>query len=241
MNQHKVVLEGFEGPLDLLLHLIQKNKLHIEEINIAEITEQYLTYLKQMESFNLEIASEFLLVAATLISIKVKMLLPNPINELTGEEEDPRKELIEMLLTYEKFKRVVPTFQQLLAEQDKSYFREKDFLLYNTLERDPNPLENVTVDLLSELATYALLRVREKKLPPYEVQRKKVTVSEKIALITKEVLRKQSLYFSDLNMLTRSDQVQSFLAILELYKDEFIYFIQEENFSPLKLLLREDA
>src|SRR5690554_5085455 len=98
-----VKLEAFEGPLDLLLHLIDKNKINIYDIPIVEITEQYLEYIKQMESKNLEIMSEFLVMAATLINIKSRMLLPSKVEE-DEEEIDPRQELVERLLQYKMFK-----------------------------------------------------------------------------------------------------------------------------------------
>ena len=99
----KVKLQAFEGPLDLLLHLIEKNKVDIYDIPIVEITEQYLAYIKQMDREDMNIMSEFLVMAATLIDIKCKMLLPKEINE-EGEEEDPRAELVQKLLEYKMFK-----------------------------------------------------------------------------------------------------------------------------------------
>ena len=137
------------------MHLIQKDKVNIYDIPIASITNQYVAYLKGMEKFNIEVASEFLLIASTLISIKVKMLLPKEINEETGEEEDPRLELVDRLLEYERYKIATAIFRELLEEQGKSYFRPKDENLYETIAKDVNPLAAIVPEDLYHLITFA--------------------------------------------------------------------------------------
>ena len=241
MEKKTIILEVFEGPLDLLLHLIQKHKIDIYDIPIADITEQYLAYLKEMETFNIEVASEFLLIAATLISIKVRMLLPKTIDEETGEEEDPRKELVERLLEYERYKEASDVFKEMLAFEGASFFRQRDDVLYDQLTRKENPLETVSPDLLKELATYVLLRATERKEAHYEVRKKQVTIKERITSLLGSLRKKKSAYFDDISGKDKSEIVLSFLALLELYKEGIVYFIQEENFSPVKILLREGA
>ena len=120
-----VKLPVFEGPLDLLLHLIDKNKIDIYDIPIVEITDQYMAYIHQMESENLGVMSEFLVMAATLLDIKCKMLLPKEVNE-EGTEEDPRAELVEKLLEYKMYKYMSYELKDRMEDADKIFYREPD-------------------------------------------------------------------------------------------------------------------
>ena len=237
---YNIHLQVFNGPLDLLLHLIQKNKVNIYDIPITSITNQYLTYLEGMEKFNIEIASEFLLIASTLIFIKVKMLLPKEINKET--EEDPRFELVERLLEYERYKIVTEIFCELLENQSKSYFRPKDEKLYKTIAKDINSLVDIVPEDLYNLITFALSRVRKKKIKPYKVQAKQITIAEKNNIFLELLYEKKSVYFHDMiDKNSKSDIVVSFLALLDLFKQEKVFFLQETNFSPVKIILKEGA
>ena len=120
-----VKLPVFEGPLDLLLHLIDKNKINIYDIPIAEITDQYLDYIRQMDHEDMNVTSEFMVMAATLIDIKCRMLLPKEINE-AGEEEDPREELVQQLLEYKKYKYMSGELRARLAETGTVVCRKQD-------------------------------------------------------------------------------------------------------------------
>ena len=239
---YNIHLQAFDGPLDLLLHLIQKDKVNIYDIPIASITNRYLAYLKGMEKFNIEVASKFLLIASTLISIKVKMLLPKEINEETGEEEDPRLELVERLLEYERYKIATAIFRKLIENQGKSYFRPKDEKLYETIAKYINPLADVVSEDLYNLITFALSRVEEKKMKPYEVQAKQITITEKNNSLLKLLYEKKSVYFHDMiDEGSKSDIVVSFLVLLDLFRQEKVSFLQEANFSPVKIILKEGA
>ena len=119
-----VKLEAFEGPLDLLLHLIEKNKIDIYDIPIAEITEQYLDYIRQMNTEDMNVMSEFLVMAATLIDIKCKMLLPKEVNE-EGEEEDPRAELVQKLLEYKMYKYMSLELKDRQVDAERTLYREQ--------------------------------------------------------------------------------------------------------------------
>ena len=121
-----VKLQVFEGPLDLLLHLIEKNKIDIYDIPIVEITSQYMEYIRQMEREDLNVMSEFLVMAATLLDIKCRMLLPKEINE-EGEEEDPRAELVEQLLQYKMYKYMSYELRDGQVDADQYFYREADF------------------------------------------------------------------------------------------------------------------
>ena len=126
-EQYKVHLESFEGPLDLLLHLIEKNRIDIYDIPIALLTEQYMAYLAKFKEFNIEIASEFLVMAATLLQIKSKILLPDTKieTETTDEEEtDPRQELVERLLEYRRYKEISSVLSEMAQEAGQRYFRK---------------------------------------------------------------------------------------------------------------------
>ena len=119
----EVKLQVFEGPLDLLLHLIEKNKVDIYDIPIAEITEQYLDYIRQMQSEDMNVMSEFLLMAATLLDIKCRMLLPKEVNE-EGEEEDPRAELVQKLLEYKAYKYMSYELRDMQVDARKNFYKD---------------------------------------------------------------------------------------------------------------------
>lgn len=121
-----VKLEAFEGPLDLLLHLIEKNKIDIYDIPIVEITEQYMEYIRQMQEENLNIMSEFMVMAATLLDIKCKMLLPKEVTE-EGEEKDPREELVQQLLEYKMFKYMSYELRDRMADASRCVYRAGEY------------------------------------------------------------------------------------------------------------------
>ena len=124
MQDYTIRLDAFEGPLDLLMHLIERNKIDIYDIPIATLTEQYMEYLAKFKEFNIEVASEFLVMAATLLQIKSRILLPKVKKiEAEEEEEDPRQELVDRLLEYRRFKEVSDILDQLAQEQEKMFFR----------------------------------------------------------------------------------------------------------------------
>lgn len=236
---YSIHLQTFDGPLELLLYLIRKNRINIYDIPIASITNQYLDYLKGMEKFNIEIASEFLLIASTLISIKVKMLLPEEISKEVVEE-DPRIELVERLLEYERYKIVTSIFSEFLENQGKNYFKPKDDKLYKIIARDTNPLIDIAPKDLYNLIIFALSRVKEKKMKSYKIQAKQITITEKINILLELLYEKKSIYFHEMiNEDSKSDIVVSFLALLDLFRQGKISFFQEINFSPVKIILKE--
>ena len=237
----KIVLESFEGPLDLLLHLIKEHKINIYDIPIFTITRQYLDYLNKMNEYNIEVASEFLLLASTLIAIKVKMLLPKEAEAETGEVEDPRLELVERLLEYERFKDASETFSELIARQGRSYWRQRDEELYQRLGREVNALEATSPRDLARLMSFVLERESERELPPYEVRTKQVSIAEKIRELIARLEETPVVYFEELiRGGSHADAVGSFLALLDLYKQEKVRFFQMDSFAPLKITYRKD-
>ncbi len=236
----KVILESFEGPLDLLLHLIKEHKVNIYDIPIFTITQQYLEYLNKMNEYNIEIASEFLVLASTLVSIKVKMLLPKEIDEEQINEEDPRLELVNRLLEYERYKEASETFLYLLSKQGKSYYRPQDEKLYNKVSKEANSLENTSSTELLKYMQFVLERKKEQLLPPYEVKNKKVSISQKISELVKKLEQLKLTYFDNIiDIDNTSDIVISFMAILDLYKQNKVELSQMDSFTSIKITYKE--
>ena len=174
MSDYKIKLEVFEGPMALLMHLIEKNQLDIYDIPIAVVTEQYLAYLQALEEFNIDIASDFLLMAATLLQIKSRMLLPKlpKIIEETDDEGDPRQELVDRLLEYRKFKQMSTVMEDMMKERERFFTRlPQDFEL-----EVPLPRGLKLDDLLAAFAA-----VWESSIDEYElVAREEFSVQDKI-------------------------------------------------------------
>ncbi|HIT89949.1 MAG TPA: segregation/condensation protein A [Candidatus Merdenecus merdavium] len=237
-----VKLEAFEGPLDLLLHLIEKNKVDIYEIPIAEITNQYLEYIKDMQRQDLDIMSEFLVMAATLIDIKSKMLLPKEVDE-EGEEIDPRAELVEKLLQYKLFKYMSYELKDKQVDAAKAMFKPptvpKEVLSYE----EPVHLEDLLGDLtLAKLHTIfkSVIKKQGDKIDPIrskfgEIEKEEVSLSDKMTYIQSYALEHK--VFSFRNLLEEENSkmqiIVTFLAILELMKMGIIEILQEEIFDDI--------
>lgn len=233
MSTH-VQLEIFEGPLDLLLHLIKKNEVSITDIPIATITEQYLATLELMQSLNLDVAGEFLVMAATLIHIKSRMLLPPGEEEMEeDEEEDSRAELIRRLLEYQRFKEAADALQQ------------REILTRDVFVRSAAPTEEVEPLGFTEISVFQLLsalrRVLE-RLPQeqiHEVTLDKITVREKMNFLLDSLRMKGKVMFESLfeGVRTRVEVVVTFLAMLELVKVRAIRVFQKDQAAPISIEL----
>ncbi len=235
-----IKLEVFEGPLDLLLHLIEKNELDIYDIPIAIITDQYLDYINMIETLDLEVSSEFLVMAATLLEIKSRMLLPNPKkDDNCGDTLDPREELIQKLIEYKKYK------EASLELKDKLFIYSKIF--YKT----PEPVEgylddtiiisNVSLDMLYFSFRNILLKNESKKKNNFrEIYREVITIEDKIKLINKLLTNKPSFYFDDLfvSCYNKYEVIVTFLAMLELLKRKSLYIEQEKNYARILIKRR---
>ncbi len=221
MNQQlSYSLEVFEGPLDLLLYLIQQNKVSIYDIPIAEISKQYMDYLEKMKELNLEITSEFVAMAAQLLYIKSRMLLP--VNPMVEEAEDPRTELVEKLLEYAKYKAASAYLKEREPIGKYMFCKEPDRLPKGKIE---NNLENVTVHDLLEIVQELLQNRKEEELIPHRafgeiVGREKVSVQSKIAQLTELLREKKRCPFRWLfrSLPSKAHVVAMFLGILELLK-----------------------
>ncbi len=231
-----VKLPVFEGPLDLLLHLIKKNEIDIYHIPIALITQQYLEYLEMIKSLNLDLAGEFLLMAATLLHIKSKMLLPASEEEEgeEGAEEDPREELVRRLLEYQRFKEAAQELEGRML-LDRDVFAGHVF--------SESVMEDVEEALTGEVSLFDLLEAMKKVLEgvaPEEFQEISVdhlTIKDKIVYIMDRLWESESLAFTDLFTAasSRGELVVTFLALLELLRLRMIKVFQPEPFGPIRL------
>jgi segregation and condensation protein A len=228
----RVQLEIFEGPLDLLLHLIKKNEVSITDIPIATITEQYLATLDVMQTFNLDVAGEFLVMAATLIHIKSRMLLPMADDEDDEEEgTDPREELVRRLLEYQRFKDVADQLER------------RELLTRDVFVRSVAPAEEVPAPGFREVSVFELLTALKRvldRLPKdavHEVMLEKITMREKMTLLLDQLRTQGKILFESLfaEVTTRMEVVVTFLAMLELVKVRAIRIFQEEATGPIQI------
>ncbi|SKA82261.1 condensin subunit ScpA [Caloramator quimbayensis] len=233
-----IKLEMFEGPLDLLLHLIKKSEVDIYDIPIAEITEQYISYLKAMEELDLEIASEFLVMASTLLEIKSKMLLPK-VNISDNEESadiDPRKELVEKLVEYKKYKE----FAERLKEFEKCgaiFFKSPEII--DDIENKDVYFKNITVENLMTaykrvIKTYEN-RFNKRSEIPKDIDYDEFRIEDKMDYIKNMVYKYKRVSFEKFfeNAKSKLEIVVTFLAMLELIKLRFITAIQYKNFEEI--------
>ena len=237
-----VKLQVFEGPLDLLLHLIDENKIDIYDIPIVEITNQYMEYIEAMEQSDMNVMSEFLLMAATLLDIKCRMLLPKEVNE-DGEEEDPRQELVEQLLQYKMYKYMSYELKDRQSDGERLMYRDPDIP-----KEVQNYVEPVDLDeLLGDLTIGKLRNIFEdvmkkqtEKIDPVrsrfgKIEKEEVTVEEKLSYVEEYALNHQRFSFRQL-LHEQSSKVQivvTFLAILELMKTGKITIEQEQPFDDI--------
>lgn len=224
-------INEFEGPLDLLLHLIKKSNIDIYDISLSDITDQYLEYIHQMEELNLDIASEYLVMATELLEYKSRSLLPKKIED-DKEEEDPKEELIKRLVDYKKYKEITSEFKKLedirseIYTKTPSNINEYDEKLINNSELSVN-------DLISAFKKFIDRKEYEKPLNT-KITTKELSVSDRIIKI-KEILKtKNEVNFIDLfDKLTKDYVVVTFLSILEMSKNKEIEIKQDNNFGNI--------
>jgi len=234
-NEYKVKLEVFEGPLDLLLYLIKKDEVDIYDISIERITQQYLEFMDAFQTLDLEIAGEFVVMAANLIYIKSRSLLPAHVQppEEEAEEDDPRWDLIRQLVEYKKFKDAAAQLSQREIEQSNLFGRASE-----SIETPPErPLGDVSVLDLINAFNKVLKRIGEKSEDLREIFEENFTVSDKIDLIMKLTSSGVPLKFTELfaNAASRTEIVVTFLALLELIRLKQLKATQEEPFGEIEL------
>ena len=237
-----VKLQVFEGPLDLLLHLIDKNKVDIYDIPIVEITNQYMEYIRAMEEKDLNVMSEFLLMAATLLDIKCKMLLPKEVNE-EGEETDPRAELVEQLLQYKMYKYM--SFELKDRQLDGERLMFKDPTIPDEVKAYQEPvdldalLDGVTMSRLSAIFKDVMKKQHDKIDPVRstfgKIEKEEVTVDDKLEYLKDYIVSHKKFSFRDIlkNQKSKMQIVVTFLAILEMMKMGTITVEQENTFDDI--------
>jgi len=242
-------LESFEGPLDLLLHLIEKNKVNIYDIPIAMITEQYLEYVKHMEEESLDVVSEFLVMAATLLDIKAKMLLPKEVNE-EGEEEDPRSELVARLLEYKTYKYMSLELKDMELDAEKIFYKSptipKEVEQYEQPVDLDKLLDGVTLAKLQQIFQSVLKRQKEKIDPVRStfgtIKKEPVSLEQKIASVMSYARKNRKFSFRGMlsKQKDKTEVVVTFLALLELMKVGKIYLTQENLFDDMMIETLEE-
>lgn len=237
--QYKVMINEFEGPLDLLLHLLKENNIDIYDIKIEEITKQYLDYINAMKDLNLSIASEYLVMASELIEMKSKMLLPKKqVIEEDTYEEDPKELLIERLLAYKQYKEITSEFKSL-EESRKNVFTKEPENLMNYSKEESND-SNLSIEDLLKAFEELLARKELDKPLATKITKKQISVTEKIKKIKSILFEKKKVNFEELfEVKTKEEVIVSFLSILEMVKHNEIIINQEKNFNNIIISLKE--
>ncbi len=236
----KIRIEQFEGPLDLLLYLIEEQELDIYEVSLSQVTEQYLQYIYQAQSINLDIASEFLIMAAKLLQMKVRRLLPS-LKEENNEDDDLasfEEDLFKQLAEYKRYKEVVFHLKEKFEKFSKYSFREidEDKLIKEYVNE--NPLEDCNLDDLTAAFRKILKNINQTD-PVIEIVREQYSISDSLKeIIDKVYLKKEGILFSELffEKYSREKVVVTFLALLELIKNRKVRFIQNKMFSEIYIL-----
>ena len=240
MDKYRINIKTYEGPMDLLLDLIKQNEIDIYDIPIAKITEQPLDYLKTIEKLNLEVTSDFILMAATLIEIKSKMLLPKQVYEDEENEDDiadPRAELVQKLLEYEKFKKISNDLKESLDYESKAFYKlQEDFSSID--EKDF--LKNLNLNNL--LKTFN--NIMEKHINKFEVSeiiQESFSTEEAIKILKNMLEENKKISFLDLiKKSNKAEIITYFLSILEAMKMGILYAKQNKDFDDIILLRRTD-
>ena len=244
-NEPSYKLEKFEGPLDLLLHLIEKDKINIYDIPIASITDQYMEYMAGMEEEDLDIVSEFLLMAATLLDIKARMLLPAEKDEETGEEVDPRAELVERLLEHKRYRLLASELAD--REFDAGRVLYKDPSLPEEVLKYEQPVDldalfkDVTAKRLREIFEQVMKKSRDRVDPERSrfgtIKKEAVSLQERIGTLIRFARSRKRFSFRKLleGEKSRTQVVVTFLAVLELMKLGVITITQEHLFDDIEI------
>ena len=223
----KIVMGDFDGPLDLLLHLIRQEQINIYDIPVARIADEYLHYLQLMQELDIAVAGDFLVMAATLIELKTRMLLPRDPFAPAEEEEDPRKDLVDQLLEYQKYKAAAQMLWSR-ATVERAVFKRAE------IETDKNNPE-VTVGLFDLLKVFQQILDRHKEEVLMEIEREEISMAEML-----ERLRNMVMSAGELNLRvfferagSRRELVVAFLSVLELVRTTEIRLIQEQTFGDI--------
>jgi segregation and condensation protein A len=237
LEAYPVRLENFEGPLDLLLHLIKRHEVNIYDIPITLITKQYLEYIDLMQEMNLDVAGEFLVMAATLIHIKSRMLLPRPDPTQDDPEEDPREALVRRLLEHQKFKAAA----ELLHEREtlrSAQWTRPDGPIAEIAGEAPEP--EVEVDLFSLISAFRAVVERSKQRPKVYLPSEQIPIEERIEQLLAKLSETEALGFEDLfaDVQSRAGMIVTFLAMLEMIRLKLVRVFQAGVVGPIRIYKR---
>ncbi len=229
-DELKLKLGEFDGPLDLLLYLIRREEANIFDIPIAKITDEYLNYIRLMEKFDVAVAAEFLVMAATLIEIKSRMLLPQePTEEGEEELEDPRKELVDRLLEHQKFKNAAEMLWSRATVEQAVFTRGE-------IESDENNLE-VSATVFDLFEMFQRIVERHKEEIKLEIEREEITLAEMLKNLRAQIKQEKKLSLRKVfeSMKTKNELVLAFISILEIVRTEGVKLMQKKTFGDIIL------
>jgi segregation and condensation protein A len=237
LEDYPVRLRVFEGPLDLLLHLIRKHEVDIYDIPIALITQQYLDYLDLMQELDLDVAGEFLVMAATLIHIKSRTLLPRPDPSQEDAEEDPREELIRRLLEHQKFKAAAELLHEREIQRGAQWARP-DGRVTEIVGEAPEP--EIEVDLFSLMAAFRQVLERARHRPQVVLPPEQISIETRIDQLLARLSETDACGFEELfsDVETRGGMIVTFLALLEMIRLRRVRVFQQGNFGPIRVYRR---
>lgn len=229
----EIKINEFEGPLDLLLHLIKESKMDIFDLKVEVITDQYLEYINKMEEMNLDIASSYLVMAAELIEMKSRMLLPRH-EEDEEQEENPQEQLVNRLIEYQRYKDLTKEFKELEEERHKVYTKSPENIKEYLPEVEVISNTDVTLDDLIKAFQKFLERQKENEPLSTKVTKKEMSVEDRRKSIRNILKKKHKFNFLELfDVLTKEYVVVTFLAILEMARQNELIIVQESNFGEI--------
>jgi segregation and condensation protein A len=229
-DELRLTLGKFAGPLDLLLYLIKQEKANIFDIPVAKITDEYLRYIRLMEKLDISVAGDFLVMAATLIEIKSKMLLPREIfDEAEAEIDDPRKELVDRLLEYEKFKSAAQMLYERTTVEQAVFSRGK-------IESDEKN-EEVNASVFDLLKVFQRILARHKEEVQMEIEREEVSLADMLKNLRKQIFDRKEVNLREIfeQMRSKQELVTAFIAILEIVRTESVKLLQDKTFGDIIL------
>ena len=240
-KKYAIKIDNFEGPIDLLLYLIEKNKMKIEEINLTEITDQYIEYLNEMEKMNLEIASEFLVMASTLLYLKSKNLLPK---QEEAEEELTEEELIKRIIEYKKYKTISQVFKENYAENSKRIFKSQEDVKLPKQVLEEKYSNEVIPEIYKKLLEKTSVRINKNAKNIEKIALvENYTVGDKVKEMFRVLIKQKKFIFNKLFSLKSRDKqevVTAFSGLLELSRRDKVETKQEELFGDIYVEKRKN-
>jgi len=239
-DKYKIKIENFEGPLDLLCHLVEKNKMNIYDISITEITDQYIDYINSMKDLNLEVTGDFLIMASNLLYIKSKLLLPVD-KENEEDEEDPKEELILKLVEYKKIKEVTALMKENNEKYSLFHYKEPEKITFTKVKPklETTYSSDIIPSIFMKIAKDNMDKINHNAADVHRlIESEKITVKSKIRDILKGILKKGEIIFNktfNIKEKSKIEVITAFMAMLELNRASKVSISQEHNFGDIKL------